>query len=162
MRTPRPGRLLKTPRPGYLFTTGECPNANHPKPMTGRCGLCGADVAAFRFGIRLAKVLIIGVPLALSLVVVLLILVGCTPKPTTPEERYLASVKDAATQNAVIWTDAVEEDALTLGHAVCEGLDAGKPMATIREETHQDDERSEAVIQAAVSAAAVYLCPQEG
>lgn len=149
---------MREPRPGYLFRGRECPNRPHPKPMTGRCGLCGEDVRAYRIGYRLAPWMSLLV-FAVVTSAVLALLLGCAPKPESPEDHYLASVRDAATANAVIWTDALEEDARNLGAAVCRDLEAGKPMAQVREETAQDDERSQAVIQAAVSAAAVHLCP---
>jgi hypothetical protein len=146
------------PRPGYLFTARDCPNTPHPKPMEGRCGLCGTDVQAYRFGRRLAP----WVSAAVFVIVcgtVLLLLLGCTPKPETPEEHFIASVRDAATSEAVVWTDALQGDAMDLGASVCIDLQAGKPMATIREETRQEDPRAEAIVQATVSAAAVHLCP---
>lgn len=46
----------RLPNPGYIFRPSECPNLPHPKPMEGKCGLCGCDVRAFRLGMILAPI----------------------------------------------------------------------------------------------------------
>jgi len=152
---------MSKPRPGYIFTPAECPNREHPKPMTGLCGLCGVNVSGYRFG-RHTLPRIIGWSLLIGAIFTVAVLVtGCSAQPTA-EEEFIEKVRTVAAQNGYGWSDDLEEAALTLGAVTCRDLDEGRTLDAIRDEViaTADNVESGRVTLAAVDAAPATLCEE--
>lgn len=146
------------PRKGYLFHPSECPNRNHPASMGPACGLCGVSTRAYRFGEHLAQVTLVAVLLGI-VGVVLFLLTGCAPAESPAETRYLNAVHEVAGDEGIDWTYQFEAATLTFGEEVCASMREGSTEEAVRAVSTLPDPAQDAVVQASITAAIIYLCP---